>query len=290
MITPASSTSNAPPELTDRKAVLRNRMRAQATGAELFLHHDVADEIEERLFEVNRTFTRPAIVTGFPEVWANRLQDAAIVADDDRLDLREGAHDLVIHMMGLHWANDPVGQLVQCRRALKPDGLFIAAFFGGQTLSELRGALAEAEAAILGGLSPRVAPMGEIRDLGALLQRAGFALPVADSGIRNVTYPDLFRLMHDLRAMGEGNALSARMRNVAPRSLFAEAATRYQAAFGLPDGRLPATFEVIMLTGWSPDDSQPRPLRPGSAPARLADALNAVEIPLDEGANPDQTD
>ena len=276
----------APPQLTDRPALIRNRSRARKSGAELFLHEDVADEIQERLIEVNRRFTKPAIVTGFPEIWQDRLPDAVFVPDDDPLALDAGAHDLIIHMMGLHWASDPVGQLVQCRRALQPDGLFMGTLFGGQTLHELRATLAEAEAAISGGLSPRVAPMGEIRDLGALLQRAGFALPVADAGLRTASYSDIFRLMKDLRAMGEGNALAARMRQMTPRSLFAIAAAKYHEAFATPEGRLPATFEIITLTGWSPDDSQPKPLRPGSATARLADALNVLEIPLDGDAKP----
>ena len=286
MTPPQKPTSAAPPDLTDRSALTRNRERARAIGPELFLHEDVANEIQERLLEVNRRFTNPAIVTGFPEIWENRLPHAKVVPDDERLTLKPQSHDLVIHMMGLHWANDPVGQLVQCRYALKPDGLMMAAFFGGQTLHELRTALAEAETKVMGGLSPRVAPMGEIRELGALLQRAGFALPVADSGIRTVSYSDIFRLMRDLRAMGENNALTTRIKSLSPRQLFALAGDLYQSAFSMADGRLPATFEVITLTGWAPDDSQPKPLRPGSAANRLADALNTFEIPLDEGAKP----
>ncbi len=273
-----------PPELTDRAALERNRRRARATGPALFLHDDVADEIQERLIEVNRRFTKPAIVTGFPEIWRHRLPGAVIVPDDAVLALNPGAHDLVIHMLALHWANDPVGQLVQCRRALTPDGLFLGTLLGGRTLHELRAALAEAETALAGGLSPRVAPMGEIRDLGALLLRAGFALPVADAGIRTVCHGDLFRLMRDLRCMGEGNALAGRPRKGASRALFALAAVKYRNAYARADGRLPATFEVVTLTGWRPDESQPKPLRPGSAVARLADALNVPEIPLGKGA------
>ncbi len=148
--------------------------------------------------------------------------------------------------------------------------------FGGQTLHELRAVLAEAESSQMGGLSPRVAPMGEIRDLGALLQRAGFALPVADSSLRHVTYSDALALMRDLRAMGEGNALAQRLRRPVPRALFAEAAARYTTAFG-QDGRIPATFEFIFLTGWAPHESQQKPLRPGSALQSLADALGTKE-------------
>lgn len=271
---------SAPPPLTDRQALGRHRARALRGDPALFLHDEVVAEVQERLTEVNRAFTSPAVVTAFPQVWADVLPAARIVADEDVLALDRGAHDLVIHALGLHWANDPVGQLVQARLALRPDGLLIAALFGGQTLHELRAALAEAEAAVTGGLSPRVLPMAEIRDLGGLLQRAGLALPVADSLTRRVSYADPFRLMADLRAMGETSALSARPRRFTRRAVLAEAAARYAAAFGGPDGRITATFEVIFLTGWAAHDSQQKPLRPGSAAARLADALGAAEIPL----------
>jgi SAM-dependent methyltransferase len=269
----------APPPLIDRATLLRHRARATRAPA-LFLQELAADELQERLIEVNRTFTAPAVVTGLPDLWRARLPQARIVADDEVLALDEGAHDLVIHAMCLHWANDPVGQLVQCRRALRPDGLFLGVLFGGRTLAELRASLAEAEAVVTGGLSPRVLPMGEIRDLGGLLQRAGFALPVADGSTWSVSYADAFGLMADLRAMGEANALQARLRRPTRRAVFAEASRRYGEGFALPDGRVRATFELIFLTGWAPDSSQPKPLRPGSAAQRLADALGAVEVPL----------
>ena len=267
-----------PPILTDRTALARNRARAD-DGA-LFLHDLVATEIKERLSEVNKSFTSPAIVTGAMRYWQNAFPDARVVSDDDVLDLAEGAHDLVIHAMALHWANDPVGQLVQCRRALKPDGLMLAAFLGGQTLQELRAALAEAEIAVSGGLSPRIAPMGEIRDLGALLQRAGFALPVADGTPLTVSYADAFHLMRDLRRMGEGNALSARLRRPTARGVLTTAARLYAETYGDDAGRVTATYDIITLTGWAPDASQPQPLRPGSAISRLADALGTEETPL----------
>jgi SAM-dependent methyltransferase len=268
-----------PPILTDRIALARNRARAARDPA-LFLQEDAADEIQERLTEVNRRFTQPAVVTPFADPWRARMPEARIVADGDRLDLEPGAHDLVIHALCLHWANDPVGQLVQCRRALRPDGLFLGVLFGGQTLAELRACLAESEVSVTGGLSPRVLPMAEIRDLGGLLQRAGFALPVADSATRTVTYADAGRLMTDLRAMGEANALEGRLRRPTRRGVFAQAAMRYAAGFPAPEGRIRATFEMIFLTGWAPDDSQPKPLRPGSAARRLADALGSAEQPL----------
>lgn len=186
----------------------------------------------------------------------------------------------MIHALSLHWANDPLGQLIQCRRAMKPDGLFLAVMFGGQTLQELRASLAEAESLVTGGLSPRVLPMAEIRDLGALMQRAGFALPVADSVTQTVHYTDLPALMADLRAMGETSALAARPRHFTRRDILTKAEAIYRANFPAPDGRITATFEVIFLTGWAPHESQQQPLRPGSAKARLADALRVPEQPL----------
>jgi SAM-dependent methyltransferase len=276
------STPPPPPPLTDRAALLRNRRRALIQGPDLFLHDEAAAEIEERLSEVNRRFTAPVVVTAFPGPWRKILPGAPVIADDEVLDLAPGAHDLVIHALGLHWANDPVGQLIQCRRALRPDGLFLGVTFGGRTLHELRAVLAEAETGLSGGLSPRVLPMGEIRDLGALLQRAGFALPVADALVRRITYRTMFHLIADLRAMGEGSALAARPRRPAPRALFPDAARLYAESFPAEDGRITATCEMIVLTGWAPADSQPKPLRPGSALTRLADALKA-------GKDPDQS-
>lgn len=269
---------STPPRLTNPDQLARNRARARPDG--MFLQDLAVDEIHDRLDMVNRRFTSPAIVTGFPEVWGAAFPDAKIVPDTEELSLAREAHDLVIHAMGLHWANDPVGQLVQCRLALKPDGLLLGICFGGQTLAELRAVLAETETEVMDGLSPRVAPMGEIRDLGALLQRAGFALPVADSMARNVTYADIYALMRDLRLMGERNALANRNPNPMSRHFFDMANTNYRQHFLAEQDRIMATFELITLTGWAPDDSQPKPLRPGSAAARLADALNTDETKL----------
>ncbi|MCV2863224.1 methyltransferase domain-containing protein [Albidovulum sediminicola] len=262
-----------PPLMTDAAALARNRARALRQGAELFLQEEAADEIKERLGEVNRRFTKPLIVSGFAEPWQSLWPGVPRVADADLLQVEPGAHDLVIHAFGLHWANDPVGQLVQCRRALSPDGLFMAVLFGGRSLSELRAVLAEAESRASGGLSLRVLPMAEIRDLGGLLQRAGFALPVADSAVKTVTYRTAFHLIADLRAMGEGNALAARSRRWPGRALFPEAARLYAETFPADDDRIRATFEMIFLTGWAPHESQQKPLRPGSAVQRLSEAL-----------------
>ncbi|MFA8386001.1 MAG: methyltransferase domain-containing protein [Pelagibaca sp.] len=267
------------PVLTDRLALTRHRDRARANPA-LFLHEEAMADVQDRLALVNKTFTAPAIVTPFPDLWRTKYPDAHITADDEVLDLTEATFDLVVHAMALHWANDPVGQLIQCRRALKPDGLLLVLALGGQTLHELRAALGQAEIEITGGLSPRIAPMGEIRDLGALLQRAGMALPVADSAILRTSYATPLHLMHDLRAMGETNAMTARIRTATRRDVFLRAMKLYSDAYSDSDGRVTATFEMITLTGWAPDASQPKPLRPGSASQRLADVLNTVERPL----------
>lgn len=267
------------PQITDRTALTRNRARAEPDA--LFLQEHAADELKERLNEVNRTFKSVAIVTGFPDFWAARYPNATIVADDETLDLKSQSYDLILHAMCLHWANDPVGQLVQTRHALKPDGLLLCTFLGGQTLHELRASLAEAEAVVAGGLSPRIAPMGEIRDLGGLLQRAGFALPVADATPVTASYVNAFHLMHDLRKMGENNALAQRIKHPTRRNVLTEAACIYADNFRNAENRVDATFEFITLTGWAPAENQPKALRPGSAKTRLADALNTHETRLD---------
>ena len=208
------------------------------------------------------------------------MPQAVPAPDNETLQLEPESFDLIVHSMALHWSNDPVGQLIQCRRALRPDGLCLAVCLGGRTLTELRDALSRAEISETGGLSPRIAPMPEIRDLGALLQRAGFAMPVADNTQLTAQYRDLTHLMHDLRAMGEANALQNRLRHPTRRTIFARAADLYRENSGTADGKIQASFEVITLTGWAPDVNQPKPLPPGSAQARLADALNAYENKL----------
>ena len=265
-------------ELTDRTALSLHRRRAlRGAAPDLFLHAQLRDEIEERLAGVNKSFTAPLIVTPYADLWSDFDPNARLIEDTPVLEAKEAAHDLVIHALALHWADDPVGQLIQCRRALQPDGLLLAGLFGGLTLQELRRVLAEAETEIRGGLSPRVAPMGEIRDLGGLLQRAGLALPVADSATLTVTYRDLPHLMRDLRSMGETNALAARDRRGLNKAVLARATDLYKHHFPAKDGGITATFEFVFLTGWAPDASQQKPLRPGSAAARLADALGTEE-------------
>ena len=229
---------------------------------------------------VNKTFKAPVVVTPFPHIWEDVFPDTRLIGDDEVLDLQPGTHDLIVHAMALHWLNDPVGQLIQCHRALVPDGLVLAVSLGGKTLNELRAALGQAEIEVAGGLSPRVAPMGDLRDMSALLQRAGLALPVADKATLTAEYRDLRHLMHDLRAMGEASVLADRVRHPTRRALFSRAQEIYAAHFQTPAGRLRATFELICLTGWSPDIYQPKPLCPGSAQMRLADALGTDEDKL----------
>lgn len=215
------------------------------------------------------------MVTGHPDPWAEAFPDARILPDTPVLDLPLQSFDLVIHAMALHWADDPVGQIIQCARALRPDGLFMGIMLGNQTLSEARQSLADAEAGVTGGLSPRVLPMGETRDLGNLLARAGLALPVADLVSLPASYRDLIHLAHDLRAMGEANAMAARLRHPTRRDVFARAAAIYAERFPDRDdpSRIRATFDLVFLTGWAPAENQQKPLRPGSAQMALADAL-----------------
>jgi SAM-dependent methyltransferase len=207
-----------------------------------------------------------------------------LVADEERLPFAPASLDLIVSTLGLHWTNDVVGALIQIRRALKPDGLFLGAFLGGSTLTELRQALTDAEGEILGGAGSRVSPFADSRDAAGLLQRAGFALPVADVDRVNVSYEHPLKLLADLRAMGETNVLADRHPRALTRALLARASEIYAARFAGPDGRVAATFEIVTLTGWAPHASQQQPLQPGSAKMRLADALGTVEhrLPRDE--------
>ena len=284
--------ADKPRDLFDFGALARRR--ARASGEADFLHRAMADSLADRLGDVPRAFARAALV-GAPAPVAAMLAERGSAVDafdpaapaarrltGETLPVAEGAYDLAVSAGLMHHLNDPVGHLVQLRRALKPDGLVLAALFGGQTLRELRAAFAEAEAAILGGLTPRVAPMAEIRDLGGLLQRAGLAMPVADSEKLTVTYASPLDLMRDLRAMGETNVLSDRARRPLRRDVLARMAEVYHVHFPAEEGRVRATFEIVYLTGWAPGPDQPRPLRPGSAKTRLAEALKTVEIPTGE--------
>ena len=203
-----------------------------------------------------------------------------MVVDEEALPFSESAFDLVVSALALQFVNDLPGALIQIRRALAPDGLFIGCLIGGQSLHELRLAFAEAEESVMGGTSPRIAPFADLRDMGGLLQRAGFALPVTDSDTITVRYSSMFGLLRDLRAMGATNALIARDRRPLRRAVLMKAAEIYQSRFADADGRLRATFEFVWVSGWAPHESQQKPLQPGSAKARLADALKTEERKL----------
>ena len=206
------------------------------------------------------------------------------VASEEALPLKEGAIGLITSVLSLQLVNDLPGALIQIRRALKPDGLFLGALLGGDSLIELRQAFMLAEMETAGGVSPRVFPAADVRDLGGLLMRAGFALPVADSERLTVTYADPLALMRELKAMGASNPLAARSRKPLRRDTLARAAVLYAERFGEPDGRVRATFEILYLCGWAPHESQQKPLKPGSAAARLADALGTRELPAGDKA------
>ncbi len=298
----------------NRQTVRRHRARAAAAfGDHDFLFRETAERLSDRLRDVKRTFPlaldlgchtgqladalkgRGGIETLVqcdlaPEMAAMAGHGAGgltLAADEEALPFAHGAFDLVLSNLSLHWVNDLPGALAQIRMALKPDGLFLAAMLGAETLKELRRALTEAEVAEEDGLSPRLSPMADVRDLGSLLQRAGFALPVVDLDTLTVSYETPMKLMADLSGMGETNALLDMRKGLTRRATLMAAAARYAELFAGDDGRVPATFQVITLTGWAPDASQPQPLKPGSATSRLADALGTEEIPAGEKAKPE---
>jgi SAM-dependent methyltransferase len=205
-----------------------------------------------------------------------------VVSDEEALPFADTSLDLVVSVLALQFVNDLPGTLIQIRRSLRPDGLFLAALIGGESLAELRTAFADAESEIEGGLSPRVAPFADVRELGALLQRAGFALPVVDSERLTVRYDSVLALMHDLRRMGATNVMQERRRRPLKRATLQRMEAIYADRFADADARLRASFEIIWLSGWAPHESQQRPLKPGSAAQRLADALGTREIPTGE--------
>jgi SAM-dependent methyltransferase len=217
---------------------------------------------------------------------ARRAGGLALAADEEFLPFAEASLDLVLSSLSLHWVNDLPGALLQARRALRPDGLFLAAMLGGETLKELRQAMLAAEAEVSGGASPRVSPFADVADAGALLQRAGFALPVVDSDRLTFSYADPFALMAELKGLGESNATAGRRRGLTGRRQLGRAAEIYLERFAGADGRVPATFQVLYLTAWAPAPTQQRPLRPGSAAERLADALGADERAAGDKADP----
>jgi SAM-dependent methyltransferase len=270
------------PPLFDRRAAQAAQARAKLLGGDVFLARAAADALAERLHTVTRRFARGlAIGEPVPPQIAAFAQDWTVAAFDahEILDTPPASFDLAVSVFSLQAINDLPGALIQLRRALAPDGLFLGALFGGGTLKELREAFAHGESETLGGASPRVSPFADVRDLGGLLQRAGFALTVADVERLTVRYGDIFALARDLRAHGQTNALSQRSRRALRRDTLAAALAHYRACHG-EGGKLRATFEMLFLTGWAPHESQQQPLKPGSAKARLADALGTAEQPL----------
>jgi SAM-dependent methyltransferase len=208
----------------------------------------------------------------------------SLVCDEDALPFKEASFNLIVSGLALHRVNDLPGALIQIRHALAPDGLFMAALLGARALTELRSALLEAEAETEGGASPRVSPFADVRDYGALLQRAGFALPVADAETLSLTYPSPRELMREVRALGGGNVLLSRSKRPLSRRTLARAEDIYRMRHSFPDGTVSATFEIVYLSGWAPHESQQKPLKPGSAAQRLADALGTVERPAGDKA------
>jgi SAM-dependent methyltransferase len=302
----AESATSPSPLIFDR-ALIRARMRrAAGLRPATFLLDRAAADLADRLGTVLRRFplaldlgtpndavrvalaglgTVDKIVAAEPMVAPRgALTPVLVAADEEALPFRDDAFDLVVSALALQFVNDLPGTLVQIRRALKPDGLFLSALIGGETLTELRQAFAAAESEIESGASPHVAPFADLRELGALLQRAGFALPVADSDRLTVRYDSVFALMHDLRRMGAANALNDRRRTPLRRTTLLRMAEIYAERFADEDDRIRATFEIVWLSGWAPHPSQQQPLKPGSAKTRLADALGTRELPAGEKA------
>lgn len=288
----------SPPEPVfpfEPRLVRQRKRRARAGFAEAaFLHQRVAADLADRLEAIRRQFER-ALVLGGGGLFSAELKlrpdlaarigaivetDVAsgdVELDPERLPFADAAFDLIVSPLALHWVNDLPGALIQLRRALKPDGLMLASLFGGQTLTELRLALIQAESELTGGAGPRVAPFGELQDVAGLLQRAGFALPAADRDVVTVRYGEPMRLLADLRAMGETAALRQRSSRGLSRRVLARAFEIYRERYSDADERVLATFEILTATGWAPHESQQKPLKPGSAKTRLADALGVKE-------------
>jgi SAM-dependent methyltransferase len=288
------------PLLFDRRLLRERRARfaAEIEEREALIGH-VAGEIADRVALMLRDFPRALdlgayhgllgrTIAELPSVgevvyaesvlaYARRCPPPAVVCDEDALPFKDGAFNLIVSGLALHRVNDLPGSLIQIRRALAPDGLFMAAALGGNALGELRECLLEAEDEIEGGVSPRISPFTDVRSYGALLQRAGFALPVTDAEELEVIYPSPRALMHEIRALGGGNVLIARSKKPMSRQVLARAEELYRARYGTPDGKVAATFQFVFMSGWAPDPSQQKPLKPGSAQSRLADALNTTE-------------
>jgi SAM-dependent methyltransferase len=298
------------PLIFDRRLLRQRRVRAAALGPATFLIERVAEDLADRLATVLRRF-ECAVDLGTPSDAVRAVLAAsgkvgtvvaadpsfalpgegaslvrAVAADEEALPFRDAALDLVVSALALQFVNDLPGTLVQVRRALKPDGLLLAALIGGDTLIELRQAFAAAEAEIEDGISPRIIPFADVREMGALLQRAGFALPVTDVDRLTVRYDSAIALMHDLRRMGATNPMIERSRRPLRRATVRRMTEVYAERFADGDGRIRATFEIVWLAGWAPHASQQKPLAPGSAKQRLADALGTKELPLPGDGKP----
>jgi len=296
------------PLLVFDRVLLRQRRARAARDWEhrSFLKREIAERLVERLDDIRRSFpvaldlgchgdeiaaalgerqtVGELVRSDLSPAFARQADGPSVVADEEALPFAPQCFDLVMSAMSLHWVNDLPGTLIQIARILKPDGLFLGAMLGGGTLWQLRQALAAAESELEGGLSPRVSPFADLRDAAGLLQRAGFALPVADGETIEVEYESALALMRELSAMGEGNLVGERRRGFTRRGTLLRAAEIYGERFATPSGRVAASFEVLFLHGWSPHSSQPKPLAPGAARHRLADALGTTEIATGEKA------
>ena len=295
-----------PHGIFDRKAYRRRRERGARIDSDLFLATEAAGQLASRIDAIQRHFYHGLDLNSRSSSFARLARSAErwirtgyipdapdILADDEFLPIAEDSFDLVTSVLSLHAVNDLPGTLIQIRRALKPDGVFLAALFGGDTLHELRLSFAAAEASATGGASPRVAPFADVRTLGVLLQRAGFALPVVDVERTTVWYREPTRLFSDLRDLGETNVLAERRPNFLPRGLLHSVMAEYAQRFADASGRVPASFDIIYLIGWAPHESQPKPLRPGSAKIPLSDALRNTRdfgLPRDSALAPIRDD
>ncbi|MGB1875719.1 MAG: methyltransferase domain-containing protein [Rhodospirillaceae bacterium] len=297
---------NAPPKIFDRPRIARNRQRAASlSNSSTPLLVNNRQQLLDRLLDVKRSFKtalnlgcrsgetsavlsrdhgiETVVASDFAEDYVRGAQQkgfCAVACDEEWIPFGSEVFDLIIAEHSLHWTNDLPGSLIQLRRCLEPDGLFLASLFGGATLHELRDCLVEAESTVLGGITPRVSPFIDVRDAGNLLLRAGFALPVADTDLIVCEFDSLESLFNDLRRMGETNAIQERTRGLTTNRLFSAAEEIYRDRHCSKSGQLLATFEIVTLTAWSPSDSQQKPLAPGSAQNRLSDALGSDEKPL----------
>jgi SAM-dependent methyltransferase len=271
----------------DRKLYLARLERTKSIRPDI-LSQSIATELAERLEPITREFNHACLIAVDPEPIATAIRASGKVknlevlepAVSEILPLKANGFDAIFNILDLHLVNDVPGALIQMRHALVPDGLFMACLFAGQTLNELRQSWLEAEDLVTGGVSPRVAPMIDVREMGGLLQRADLALPVVDLDRTIVRYPDAIALIHEIRSLGLSNPMTGRSRKPVTRNLLGEAISIYQQKYSDDDGRIRATIEVAWATAWGPHESQQKPLKPGSAKFRLADALKVPETKL----------